>query len=427
MGNGIGMSRRAASWRTRAALTAIVLTAGALAGCSSPAPVEPSPTVTPTPVPPSGDGVLRVGTLFPATGPLAFLAPAQVAGVNAAVREINAAGGVGGAPVEVLSRDSGDAGSPTAEASLADLAGRAVDAVVGPSSSAIAQRLLSAAAEAAIPLVSPSATYPQLDVGDDPATSWFFRTIPSYPQQATPIVDRLADAGAETVVLLHAADEVSTSMVAAVTAAADEAGITATAVAAQADAAATATAALADDPDAVVLATPDNGAATLALIGALRAAGLAPDALWLTSQNTADYSQALPAGLLAGAHAIVEGAMPSAEFAAKVRQEDPAVGDLRYAAEAYDATVLIALAAVLADDDGGASIAAALRAASADGVKCGSFGECLAAIDDGQDVDYDGVSGPVNLGEAHRPGSAGWTVSTYGADNKPAAPESVVG
>ena len=51
-----------------------------------------------------GDGVLRLGGLLPETGNLAFLGPPEFAGVELAVKEINEAGGVGGADVEWPSR-----------------------------------------------------------------------------------------------------------------------------------------------------------------------------------------------------------------------------------------------------------------------------------------------------------------------------------
>ena len=123
---------------------------------------------------------------------------------------------------------------------------------------------------------------------------------------------------------------------------------------------------------------------------ALTAAGYGGAKLWLTSQNLADYSQALPAGLLNGANGILEGVQPDDAFIAKLKQEDPGLVDPRYGAEAYDATILAALAAILAGDDGGASIAAALRDASRGGIKCTSFGECLDVLRTETDIDYDG-------------------------------------
>jgi ABC-type branched-subunit amino acid transport system substrate-binding protein len=60
-------------------------------------------------------GPLTIGTLLPLTGDLAFLGPPEVAGAKLAVQEINAAGGVLGAPVKLIEGDSGDALLPLAE------------------------------------------------------------------------------------------------------------------------------------------------------------------------------------------------------------------------------------------------------------------------------------------------------------------------
>jgi ABC-type branched-subunit amino acid transport system substrate-binding protein len=138
-------------------LAAVVL----LAGCTGPPMPTPTPTASPTP---TGDGVLRIGTLFPLTGPLAGFGAGQTAAVNAAVREINTAGGVQGAPVEVVNRDGGDVA--TVEAAFDALVARGVDVVIGPPSSEAAALLLSRAATAAVPLVSPSANAAGLTAAD---------------------------------------------------------------------------------------------------------------------------------------------------------------------------------------------------------------------------------------------------------------------
>ena len=154
---------------------ALLAAAALLTGCTASQPM-PTPTPTPTATP-IGDGVLRIGTLFPSTGATAFLAPPQLDGVKAAVADINAAGGVNGKPVVLLSDDSGDATTQTAEASLADLVKKGADVIIGPSSSVLSQRLLTAAAAAQVALISPAATYPQLSTLD--TQNVFFRTIPS--------------------------------------------------------------------------------------------------------------------------------------------------------------------------------------------------------------------------------------------------------
>lgn len=412
----------------RVATTALAVAAlVALTGCGG----TPAPTPTPTPtVTPTGDGELRIGTLFPSSGGVTFIGPAQVAGVKAAVREINAAGGVNGVPVVVVSRDSGDAATQTVEASFADLVAQGVDVVIGPSSSVLSQRLLAPAADAAVPLISPAATYPQLTALDEAGI--FFRTIASYPHQAIVLADLFAARDVTSVAVVFRDDDLGSSLSAALATALESAEIELEAVEVAADANAEALAAAVATvkeaaPDAVVLATPDNGDQTKALVTQLSAAGFGGAKLWLTSQNLADYSQALPAGLLNGVNGLLEGADADAAFQAKIKQEDPGVIDFRYAAEAYDATVLAALAAQLAGDDGGASITGLLAAASVGGVKCTSFGECLDVLRSQPDVDYDGISGSVNFDAQGDPERGTYAVVAYNAENKYARQSAVVG
>ena len=62
----------------------------------------------------AGDGVLKIGSLLPETGSLAFLGPPEFAGSSLAIDEINKAGGVLGKPVEYSQGDSGDTSTDTA-------------------------------------------------------------------------------------------------------------------------------------------------------------------------------------------------------------------------------------------------------------------------------------------------------------------------
>lgn len=423
------MSSARASLTRRPALAALAAAAAlVLVACT---PEAPAPTPTPTPIEtiaPTGDGVLRIGTIFPTTGATAFIGAAQVAGVNAAAREINAAGGVLGAPVEVLNRDSGDASTETAEASFAALVERGVDVIVGPSSSVLAERLLPLAAAAGIPLISPAATYPRL--ADVDADGWIFRTIPTYAHQGTLLGSVLPGKKASAVALVTTGDELSESIEAGLEAALleNDGELVASVQAASASAVAKAvTAVKKAAPDAVVLATPDNGDLTRALIVALRDAGFGGAKLWLTSQNLADYSQSLPAGALDGVNGILEGVRPDDAFIAKLKVEDPALGDVRYAAEAYDAAIIAALAATLADDDGGASIASQVIEATREGIRCSSYGECLDVLSTEPDIAYEGIVGPLRLDAAGDPTNAAYSLFVYSAGNQYSAAGNVRG
>ena len=101
----------------------------ALTGCTAPQ-AKPTPTPTPTataaPIVPSGDGILRVGTLFTMTGKTAGQGDAQVAGTELAAREIFEQGGVLGTPVELVHRNS----AADVDVVLADFIARGVDVVL---------------------------------------------------------------------------------------------------------------------------------------------------------------------------------------------------------------------------------------------------------------------------------------------------------
>lgn len=381
------------------ALALVLLPSLLVAGCATPRPL-PLPTPTPTAsVGPTGDGVLRIGTLFPTDGDIAFIGPGLVAGVELAIRDINAAGGALGQPVEVLHRNSGTASDERLEAAFADLVERGVDVVIGPATSALAERLVPLAAEAGVTVISPAATYPTVRASTPPGV--FFRTIPAYDRQGAAIVETVAAEGAESVALVTTGDALGFSVELAVRAALDSEGLALQSIE-QLDAATNparlAFSVAAAEPDAIILAT---GAAladqNARVLSALIERGVDPASIWLTSQNLADYSAALEPGLLEGVNAVLDGAPVDEALLQRLRFSDPALLSARFAPEAYDAVVLAALAAELAGDDGGPSIARALPAAAGEGIPCRSVGECLAVLATEPAIDYEGLSGPLTL------------------------------
>lgn len=376
-----------------------------------------TPSASPTPLP-QGDGVLTIGTLFPTTGATAFLAKSQDAGVELAVREINEAGGVNGEPVVVYHQDSGDASTEKAEESFADLVSKGVDVVIGPSSSVLAERLLPKVISAGVAMISSSATSSTLTALDD--NGLLFRTVPAEGVQGKALAGIL---GTNNVAVIYSADDSGRAVKDAL--ASEMEKRIGDVVAEESFSASTKDVAplvakvVAAKPDVVVLTSPFSAMdQNKAIILALAKAGLAGSKLWLTSQNLADYSQALPEGTLKGVNGILEGVSADADFNKRVKSADPTVSDFRYAAEAYDATILAALAAIVAGNDSGVAVSRSLREVSAGGIKCTSFGECLDVLTTRTDIDYDGVSGPLAFtGEGDLVG-AQYGIYTYGANNK---------
>lgn len=391
---------------------------GLLTGCAENVPMPvPTPTPSATPIP-MGDGVLTIGTLFPTTGATAFLAKAQDAGVELAVREINEAGGVNGKPVAVYHKDSGDASTKKAEESFADLVTKGVDVVIGPSSSVIAERLLPSAMSAGVLMISPSATSQALTSLKDGGL--LFRTVPSEALEGRALAQIIGKS--RVAIISHAddsgeavRDEFAAEMEIVGGEIVAEEKFTATTNSADK----IVTALKEAKPDAVVLTSPFSVMDTnKAIILALSKANLAGSTLWLTSQNLADYSQALPAGTLKDVNGILEGAAPDAVFQKRVKSADPSVSDFRYAAEAYDATIIAALGALVAENDSGRAVASVLQTISSSGIKCTSFGECVEVLKTRKDIDYDGVSGPLSFDAQGDPRSAPYGVYRYAADNK---------
>jgi branched-chain amino acid transport system substrate-binding protein len=99
---------------------------------------------------------------------------------------------------------------------------------------------------------------------------------------------------------------------------------------------------------------------------------------------------------------------------------DPNLADYSYGPESYDATVLLALAAYAANSTEGADIAAYLRqvsGGSGDGEKVTDLADAFSLLAEGQQVDWDGPSGPITLDENGDPTEATIGIYEYGDDN----------
>lgn len=105
------------------------------------------------------------------------------------------------------------------------------------------------------------------------------------------------------------------------------------------------------------------------------------------------------------------------DFKERLLEVDPALVDFNYAAEGYDLTTIIALAAYKANDDG-IAYASEIQGITRDGEKCTDFATCKAIIDAGGDPDYDGFSGPITLNGVGDPLEASYGILEMGADNR---------
>jgi ABC-type branched-subunit amino acid transport system substrate-binding protein len=104
-------------------------------------------------------------------------------------------------------------------------------------------------------------------------------------------------------------------------------------------------------------------------------------------------------------------------FQARMLEEDPALEDFRYGPESYDSAIIIALAAQVAGDDGSAH-AAEIVNVTKDGEVCTTYADCLALIQAGTDIDYNGVSGPTDMSGNGEPIFGSYSIQSYGEDNR---------
>ena len=153
----------------------------------------------------AGDGVLKIGTLLPETGNLAFLGPPEIAGVQMAVAEINEAGGVNGAPVELVEGDSGDTTTDTAVQTVTRELAEGVDAIIGAASSSVSASVIDQVTGAGVTMISPANTSKQFSDYDDKGL--YFRLGPSDILQGQVLAELIAEEGATTLVIMNFDDD----------------------------------------------------------------------------------------------------------------------------------------------------------------------------------------------------------------------------
>ena len=124
-----------------------------------------------------GDGTLTIGSLLPQTGDLAFLGPPEFAGVDLAVEDINAAGGVLDQDVVDIDADSGDGTPDIAGAEVDKLMNDNADAIIGAAASTVSISVIDKITGAGVVQFSPANTAAGFDTYDD--NGLYFRTAPS--------------------------------------------------------------------------------------------------------------------------------------------------------------------------------------------------------------------------------------------------------
>jgi ABC-type branched-subunit amino acid transport system substrate-binding protein len=371
-----------------------------------------------------GDGTLTMGTLLPQTGDLAFLGPPMFASVDLAVQDINDAGGVLGNPVEQVRADSGDNTPKIAPASVDRLLNENSDVIIGAAASDVSISVLDKITTAGSVQFSPANTSTIFDDDEVDPNELYFRTAPSDVLQGAVLGNLVVEDGAQNVVILARQDVYGEALAENTEKTIEEQGAEVADTILYAADAQQFTSEVqqinAANPDAIVLITFSEATK---ILPRLVAAGIGPRDVptYMVDGNCSDYSPAgevtLPAGMLGDTKCTYPGAELTDDFRERMLTVNPDLRDFLYGPESYDATILSALAATAAGSDAGEAVGSELVNVSRDGTVCSDYAECVELLDQGEDIDYDGVSGPCDMNDFGSPSKATIGIFQYQPDN----------
>lgn len=397
----------------RIAMACGVALALVLTGCTT--PVETTPTVAPEDRVPLD---LSVGTLLPQTGALSKFAAATEAAAELAAGDINNA--AAGITVTITNADAGDATTDISIGSTTTLLDAGVSVIVGAISDNVSRKVLDQIVSAGVVQISPGNVSTDFTRADDDNLYW--RTAPSCTLEGDAMGQQIAADGVATLGIVYETSSCEPGLPEALSAAFERLGgkvVATQAYAAGGDLAAPIAAVVAEKPDAVVVV----GTGGVAAVPALAAAQYSGSDLYFVGLGIGDHSADIAAGTITGSIASLPGLDISSldDFTDRLLDVNPALTDFSYAAEAYDAVVLAALAALAANSTEGADIAAQLQevsGGSGSGEKATDFAAAADIILAGGVVDYDGVSGPITFDAQGDPLGAVIGLYRYGADNR---------
>ena len=343
------------------------------------------------------DGTLVIGAILPRSGGAADLGSSMSDALAVGIAEINAAGGINGGPVRLITAEEGTSPA-TAALAVQSLASR-VDAIIGPTSSLNTLGTLGAAVEAGVLTCSPTATAIALD--NFPDDGLFFRTIPSDSLQAEAIANVVEATGSSTAVVMYLDDgygrpfgeatenaiaTLGTNVAATIGFAANEQSISSAVEEA-----------LATSPE--VVAVIADGVTGPAIINAIDAAAqtrltyVVNDAIRRPAASAAPFSPGL-ALRVSGVSPVAYA--DSALFAQALLTVNPDASGL-YAHNAYDCLAIIALAAQSAGSDQPMEIAGSIAAVTTSGTGCAMFDDCKTSLAGGRNINYNGPSGNLSI------------------------------
>ncbi len=367
-------------------------------------------------------GPLKIGTLLPETGSLNFLGPPEFAAVDVAIKEINASGGVLNNPVVHLRGDSGDDKTDTANQTVDREITGGAQVIIGAAASGVTKLVIDKITGAGVVEFSPANT-------SDEFTCWadkglYFRTAPPDVLQAQALAELMAGDGAQRISLLGRNDPYGSGLANNTEENLRKAGIPQNQIQKIIyDPNATSYNTEIDDirqfnPDAIAVIGFDESKKIITRMSEVKI-GPGQKLVYGTDGNMGNaLGMGLPPGLLNGMKGTRPETKLSPAFEQRLKAQDPKLVDINYAGEAYDAVMIVALAAERAKSTKGVDIASEINGITKDGEKCISFRQCRDIIDSGGNPDYDGVTGTLDFTTAGERAVGSYAILKYNALNR---------
>ncbi len=349
-----------------------------------------------------GDTV-KLGVLVPLTGELGAFGVPMRKSAELLISQVNQEGELpGDAKLEAVVEDDGTNPETASRAAKRMIGNAGVPAIVGPTSGPMVA-LASTAKRAQVPVISPYAGTVELnELGGD----FVYRTVASDESDGLAAAKFLLDQGAEKVAFVAQNEESTISPARVFEREFEDSGNTLVESvvfnAGQSSYQTVVEDVLAKDPNWIYCACGQQSG--ISLLQEAQAAGY--EGNWLVTADLVvpEVIEAAGAETMGGVYgetATNDPSLPAYKDFAQAYKEKHGEDPPAFSANMYDATMLVALSMAQSGSTEGAAINDAIRdVANSPGKKVSSWKDALAAIKGGEDIDYEGASGPVELDES---------------------------
>jgi branched-chain amino acid transport system substrate-binding protein len=353
---------------------------------------DSTPQVSTTVAPQISDGVFRLGLLIPQTGSVDGNGESLTQVATDAIDIVNAAGGILGRDIELVVRDEGS-DSATALTAVDDLINESrIDALIGPMSSSIALSVLPRLVENKIGSCSPTAT--AVSLASFPDNELFVRTTPSDILASEAMAQLIGQTGVVETLVAYPDDPFGRAFAAEIRRSLAVQGIAiVNEVAYDTDS---------SDYTPVAEELTANPNSVVTLIGDSESGGRLLNSLLDTkSANKIIVNDALSQVDISG-NTNIDSDMRQSIVGVAVDAFAGTDADNNallppFAAAVVDCVNLIALAAIVSASDIAEEFMSQVPAVSRGGSGCNLFEECLALLQQSLNIDYNGVTGLLDL------------------------------